>query len=96
VRYWPVAVQRSTASPVVLQALVNSVARNGECLALRANGTFDHVSAGTFSETVARGCYARTGSLIHLNGLPKLGAFKRKTLRLKTCNDQHNQRLVLN
>ena len=77
-----VDVQHFRAIPVVLQASVDSVVGNAEWLALRANGTFDHTSAGLFSETITRGRYTRTGRLIHLDQLPELGALKRKTLRV--------------
>lgn len=77
-----VGVQHFMASPVVLQASVDSVAGNAEWVALRANGTFDHTSAGMFSETITHGRYTRTGSLIHLDKLPEMGALKRKTLRV--------------
>ena len=77
-----VGVQHFMASPVVLQASVDSVVGSAEWLALRANGTFDHTSAGLFSETITRGRYTRTGRLIHLDRLPELGALKRKTLRV--------------
>jgi hypothetical protein len=77
-----VGVQHFLASPVVLQASVDSVAGNAEWLALRADGTFDHTSAGLFAETITHGRYSRTDSLIHLDRLPEFGALKRKTLRV--------------
>jgi hypothetical protein len=78
-----VGVQHFTASPVVLQASVDSVAGHGEWLALRADGSFDHTSAGLLSETVTRGSYTRTGSFIYLDRLPEGGALQRKTLLLE-------------
>ena len=77
-----VGVQHFAASPVVLQVSVDSVAGNGEWLALRADGTFDHASAGMFSETITHGRYTRTDSLIQLDRMPEFGALKRKTLRV--------------
>ena len=77
-----VGVQHFTASPVVLQASVNSVAGNGEWLALRADGTFDHTSASLFSEISTHSRYTRTDRLIQLDGLPEEGALQRKTLRV--------------
>ena len=77
-----IGVQHFMASPVVLQASVDSVAGNAEWLKLRANGTFDPTSAGMFSETITHGRYTRTGSLVHLDKLPEMGALKRKTLRV--------------
>ncbi|HEX8656743.1 MAG TPA: hypothetical protein VF690_04385 [Hymenobacter sp.] len=77
-----VGVQHFTASPVVLQASVDSVAGNGEWLTLRADGTFDHTSAGLFSETITHGRYTRTDRLIQLDRLPEEGALQRKTLRV--------------
>ena len=74
--------QHFMTSPVVLQASVDSVAGNAEWLALRANGTFDHTTAGLFSETITHGRYTQTDSLIHLDRLPEGGALKRKTLRV--------------
>jgi len=79
-----IGVQHFMASPVVLQASVDSVAGNAEWLALRANGTFDHTRAGMFSETITHGRYTRAGSLIHLDRLPEEGALARKTLRVVT------------
>ena len=78
-----VGVQHFTASPVVLQASFDTVAGYGEWLALRANGTFDHTTAGMFSETITRGRYTRTGSIIHLDRLPEEGALERRTLRVE-------------
>ena len=81
-----VGVQHFMASPVVLQASVDSVAGNAEWVALRANGTFDHTSAGMFSETITHGRYTRTGSLIHLDRLPEEGALERRTLRVEASS----------
>ena len=77
-----VGVQHFMTSPVVLQASFDSVVGNAEWLALRANGTFDHTSAGLFSETITHGRYTRTDSLIYLDRLPEFGTLKRKTLRI--------------
>ena len=81
-----IGVQHFMVSPVVLQASVDSVAGNAEWLELRANGTFDHTSAGMFSETITHGRYSRTGSLIHLDRLPKEGVLERKTLRVEASS----------
>ena len=77
-----VGLQHFTASPVVLQASFDTVAGYGEWLALRANGTFDHTTAGMFSETITHGQYTRTDSLIQLDRLPEDGVLERKTLRV--------------
>ena len=81
-----VGVQHFTASPVVLQASFDTVAGYGEWLALRANGTVDHTTAGMFSETITHGRYTRTGSLIHLDRLPEEGALERRTLRVEASS----------
>ena len=81
-----VGVQHFTASPVILQASFDTVAGYGEWLALRANGTFDHTTAGMFSETITHGRYTRTGSLIHLDRLPQEGALERKTLQVEASS----------
>jgi hypothetical protein len=79
-----VGLQHFTASPVVLQASTDAVAGYGEWLELRADGTFDHTSAGLFSQDITRGRYTRTGNLICLDQLPAIRAVKRKTLRVST------------
>ena len=77
-----VGIQHFMASPVSLQASVDSVVGNAEWPALRADGTFDNTSAGMFSETITRGRYTRTDSLICLDRLPEEGGLKRKKLRV--------------
>ncbi|MBF9239271.1 hypothetical protein I2I05_17905 [Hymenobacter sp. BT683] len=81
-----VGAQHYMASSVVLQASVDSVAGTAEWLELRANGTFDHTSAGLFSETITHGRYTRTDGLIHLDRLPEGGTLKRKTLRVEASS----------
>lgn len=81
-----VGVQHFTASPVVLQASFDSVAGNVEWLELRADGSFDHTSAGLLSETVTSGRYTQTDSFIYLDRLPEGGVLQCKTLRVEASS----------
>ncbi|MCR5890961.1 hypothetical protein LRS06_24875 [Hymenobacter sp. J193] len=81
-----VSVQYCLTSAVILHAACDSVAGNGEWLELRADGTFDHTSAGLFSQTITHGRYTRTDSLLHLDRLPEFGSLQRKTLRISASS----------